>query len=336
MKRQSKFIISKTPLRVSFFGGGSDLPAYYEAANASGKVISTTIDKYVYVTVKTHGEVFQEHIRLNYSETETAKRREELKNDIIRSCLEYLDIQESLYISSVSDVPAGSGLGSSSSFTVGLLNCLHRFRGDQQLSAVQLAHEAVEVELDYVGSPIGLQDQYGCAVGGFKSIRFFPQRSVQLLSLDHYMEDLNMIFDHCIFLWTGDTRSANSILSDQVRNSSKNESSIARLVELAFTVEENIASQMSPGRFGSLLHESWLLKRELSQGISYSKIDMAYDQAMRLGAYGGKLLGAGGGGFLMLVAPQKLHCEISAALRGLIDLPVAPVVCGTEIIYSDT
>jgi len=332
---KEKFIVSRTPLRISFAGGGSDLPAYFENSTAEGKVLSTAINKFVYVTVKNHGSTFKERIRLNYSETEVAQSTGELKNNIIRYCLELLDITDPIYISSVSDIPSGSGLGSSSAFTVGLLNCLHKFRGDRQLSPLELASEAVKVELDLVKSPIGLQDQYGCAVGGFKKIVFGNKRQVLLNSLDISMPQLRAIFEDILVMWTGDVRSASTILSDQSKNTFGKMNEIQRMVDLASALEERVKNGLSSQILGPFLHDGWKLKKSLSGKISYPKIDEYYDLALKNGALGGKLLGAGGGGFLLLVVPKIKQAKVESALVDFEKVSVLPETRGTEIIFSN-
>lgn len=333
--KKDKFIVSKTPLRVSFAGGGSDLPAYFNHSTSEGKVISTAIDKFVYVTVKNHGPTFNERIRLNYYETETANSSSELKNNIIRSCLEYLDITDRIYISSISDIQSGTGLGSSSAFTVGLLNCLHRFRGDKQLSAFELASEAVKIELDLVGSPIGLQDQFGCAIGGLKKITFGKDRKVQLDRLESSMSDLKLIFEDILLMWTGDTRSANDILESQSKSTASKMNEIRQMIDLATELEKSTKDVFSSKILGKLLHDGWMLKKTLSSKISYSKIDQYYELALKNGAYGGKLLGAGGGGFLMLVVPKDQKSKVERALVDIKRITVAPESGGTEIIASN-
>ena len=333
--KKDKFIVSKTPLRISFAGGGSDLPAYFDHSTSEGKVVSTAIDKFVYVTVKSHGPTFDERIRLNYYETETANSPTELKNNIIKSCLQYLNITDRIYISSISDIQAGTGLGSSSSFTVGLLNCLHRFRGDEQLSAFELAEEAVKIELDLVGSPIGLQDQFGCAIGGLKKITFGKGRRVQLERLESSMSDLKVIFDDILLMWTGNTRSANDILESQSKSTSTKMNDIQQMVDLATKLEKSTKDDFNSKILGKILHDGWMLKKTLSSKISHSKIDQYYDLALKNGAYGGKVLGAGGGGFLLLVAPKDQHSKIERALVDFQKVTIAPESQDTKIIASN-
>ena len=330
----NKYIVSKTPLRISFAGGGSDLPIFFENSNSYGKVVSTSIDKYVYVTVKSHGEVFKEKIRLNYSSTETVDSVELIKNEIIRCTLKHLNIKDRLYISSIADIPNGTGLGSSSAFTVGLLNCLHAYRGDKQLSQYELAEEAVKIELDLVGSPIGLQDQYGCAIGGFKSLKFIKSSPVVYTKFELSDMTNKAIFRDILLFWTGDSRSANDILKDQSDNTNNKIEEIMRMVDLASSLEESIKEDLNSEFLGEYLRKGWEIKKTLSKKISYSKIDKYYDIAIKNGAIGGKLLGAGGGGFLMLVVPQHSQKQVIKAMDCFKCIKVSGENSGSRIIVN--
>ena len=215
-------IITRTPLRIGIAGGGTDIESSIKCMGQNGKTLNIAVNLYVYVTVKRHSNLFKERYRLNYSETETVESRDKIKNEIIRNCLEYLNIDEPLYISSVSDVPAGTGLGSSSAFCVGLLHALHVFRGDKNISRTKLAEEAIHIELNMVKSPIGIQDQIGCALGGLKLIEILEGQKFNLLEHDCSLKNLTAITDQVCLYWTNLTRSASSVLSDQAKNNTQN------------------------------------------------------------------------------------------------------------------
>jgi D-glycero-alpha-D-manno-heptose-7-phosphate kinase len=214
------------------------------------------------------------------------------------------------------------------------LNCLHHFKGDPQLSALELAAEASNIELDYVKSPIGLQDQYGCAVGGLKSIQFAKGREVSLHKLDEFVPLLRNLFTEVLFFWTGTMRSANTILDDQSKNTTSKLSEVTAMVEIASQLESNMRQGITAQELGQALDQSWALKKTLSERISYSLVDQYYDTAKSLGAYGGKLLGAGGGGFLLLFAPTDCHHEITTALSEFLAIDVQPTLVGTQILVD--
>lgn len=309
-------IISKTPLRISFFGGGTDLPSFYEN-NDYGAVFSTTIDSNIYVSVKDHSELYPERIRLNYSETEQVNHIDDIKNLIIRECLKFLRIEDRIYISTVADAPASSGLGSSSAFCVGLLAALYKYRGEAA-SAGQLAEEAAHIEIDLLKKPIGKQDHYAAAFGGFNFFRFNADGSVDIkpTRLSHDMK--NQISDHMLTFWTGKTRSADTVLHEQNNNHEKNRQHLLLMRAQAEAMHEAIKkNRVTPESFGKLIHEGWLMKRNLASSISSKDIDLCYEAALSNGAWGGKISGAGGGGFLNIFAPPKYHQQLISSLSAL-------------------
>lgn len=322
-------IATRTPLRVSLVGGGTDLPAFYQ--HEPGAVLSTTIDHYVWVAVKRHSELFFEPIRLNYKESEEVNHVHELRNDIARETMKFLEIEPPIYISTVGDVPASTGLGGSSAFCVGLLNALHTFKGER-VSAGQLAEEACRIEINVLGHPIGKQDQYAAAFGGLNVFRFHPGGSVtvehQYLSNGKRRE----LFASMLMFWTGHQRDANDVLIEQSANV---ESELARMRRMRDQVDE-LQTLLRSGRYdlrevGALLHEGWLMKRELAAHISNEVIDELYEKAIAHGAYGGKLCGAGNGGFLLFVAPPERHEALRAVFSDLVELPVAGEAHGSSI-----
>lgn len=305
-------VVTRTPLRVSFAGGGTDLPGFYE--RDYGAVLSTTIDQYLYVTVKRHGELFGEAFRLNYSQTEHAARLDEVKNNIARECLRFLAIEPPVYISTVADLPEFSGLGSSSSFAVGLLNALHAYRGER-VSAGQLAEEASHVEIDMLKRPIGKQDHYAAAFGGLNYFRFMANGSVAVEPQQHAPESLHRLFDHLLMFWTGIQRDTTAVLAEQQRKTDEKREVLERMRDHARELQTLLRNGFDPLEFGRVLDRTWQLKRQVASTISNEQIDGWYERAKTAGAVGGKICGAGGGGFLLLVAPRDRQEIVRKALH---------------------
>jgi D-glycero-alpha-D-manno-heptose-7-phosphate kinase len=307
-------IISRTPLRISFVGGGTDLPAFYE--RAQGAVVSTAINKYIYITVNPK---FDRKIRASYSRTEIVESVDELKHELIQEALKKTGIDGAIEITSISDIPSqGTGLGSSSTYTVGLLNALYAYQG-HLAGAERLAREACEIEIERCGKPIGKQDQYIVAYGGLKYIRFNPDGSVFVDPIICAPEARRQLQRRLLMLYTGLTRRADDILSEQSRNSVDDEekrASLRGMVDLAGQMWDALNCSELDG-LGELLHANWMEKRRLASGISNPTIDHWYETARAHGAIGGKILGAGGGGFLLLYAPVERHEDICRALPEL-------------------
>ena len=327
------FVLTRTPLRVSFAGGGTDLAAFYETEY--GTVMSTAINKYIYVTVKRHGAVFNEAIRINYSKSEQVQSIDEIENNIARECLRFLEINAPIYISTVGDLPASTGLGGSSSFAVGLLNALHAYRGER-VSASQLAEEACHIEIDVLKQPIGKQDQYASAFGGVNLFCFKPGGDVTVEPVRVANGNLNALFEQMLLFWTGHQRDASSVLSEQKRNTPQNIDLLLAMREQAKALQKLLSNGHCDGeKFGHVLDGNWRLKRNLATAISNSQIDQWYARAMQAGAFGGKLCGAGGGGFLLFIAAPRAHEGIRKALSDLREIPVAPEVHGSQILLVD-
>ena len=323
------FVMTRTPLRVSFAGGGTDLADFYE--REPGVVLSTAINQYIYVTVKRHGSVFNESIRLNYSKSEQVQTIDQIENDIARECLRYLKIEPPIYVSTVADLPASTGLGGSSSFAVGLLNALHAFRGER-VSAGQLAEEACHIEIDILKQPIGKQDQYAAAFGGLNFFTFKAGGAVTVEPQRLNNGGLRHLFESILMFWTGHQRDSSSVLSEQKANTPAKMDSLLRMREHAFALQELCSSEdFSIEKFGAILDDSWRLKRGLSSKITNGEIDRWYDAAMTAGAAGGKLCGAGGGGFLLFLATPEKHDAVRAALAGLAQVPVVHEVHGSQV-----
>lgn len=323
-------IISKTPCRISFAGGGSDIPEYYE--EFSGAVVSTTIDKYVYVMVT---RKFDHRIRVSYSHTEEVDTVEEVDHPIVRECLKLFNSSGGVEITSIADIPSrGTGLGSSSSFAVGLLNSLSAFAG-RRASPETLARTASRVEIEICGNPIGKQDQYAAAYGSMNFLIFETGGNVNVTPIVCSSRTLQKLQNNLLVYYTGITRSANEILAEQtatMRDNREARAAMRRMVQLAWSFRNELDGN-SVDSVGEILHEGWMMKRSLSRGITNSDIDQCYEVARRAGASGGKLLGAGGGGFLLLYVPKEKQASVTAAMSHLRRLPIKFEREGSKIVF---
>lgn len=322
-------IITRTPFRVSFAGGGTDLPDFYRFK--PGAVVSTAIDKYMYITVNKR---FDDTIRVSYSKTEIVNRVEEIKHPIVREALKLVGITKAVEIVSIADIPAGVGLGSSSSFTVGLLNALYAYK-EMLKSAEELAQEACHIEMDIVGEPIGKQDQYIAAYGGLRHIQFNPDESVfveMVMCPKGYKDELSR---NLMLFYTGGCRQANSILKEQKANIQQPDKReiLTQMRDLALEVKHCLTNSSPLSTLGQLLHQGWMLKRGLADSISNTQIDKYYDRALSAGALGGKLLGAGGGGFLLLCCPLEKQGKVQEALSPLVPMAFSFEPEGSKIFH---
>ena len=314
-------IISKTPLRLSFVGGGTDIPSFYRNNNF-GSVISTSIDSYIYITVKKHTKTFDERIRLNYFDTELVNDLDSIKNTIIKESLKFLQIDERIYIGTVADVPSSTGLGSSSSFAVGLLNALYRFKGES-VSQALLAEEAAHIEIDLLNNPIGKQDQYAAAFGGINNFVFNGDDSVSVNPITIDSEKTKKLFNSILTFWTGISRPSELVLTEQEKNNSRKKN-IKTLIKMRNQVNELQsvlnAENYELEKFGKIINEGWKMKRGLASNVSNDNLDDYYLTACQNGAIGGKVSGAGGGGFISFIAHKKDHDIISKRLieKGLL------------------
>lgn len=323
-------IISRTPLRISFCGGGSDIPSFYQ--HHQGLVVSAAINKYIYITVN---KKFDNLIRVSYSITEFAKMPQKLKHELVRESLLLLGINSGIEITSIADIPSkGTGLGSSSAYAVGLLNALHAYKSEFT-SCRQLAEEACEVEINRCHRLIGKQDQYVAAFGGLNSICFNSDGSVSVDPIICRPETKKKLENNLLLFYTNITRLSSSILAKQneeMRQSPDKRKIVAKMVELAKQLKASIEKN-DLETFGDLLHQNWELKKQITTGISNERIDRWYKIARKNGALGGKILGAGGGGFLLLYAPKSAHKKICLALPKLKPKPFIFEAEGSKIIY---
>ena len=335
MKFQNpKYVLTRTPLRVSFAGGGTDLAAFYETAEY-GAVLSTAINKYIYVTAKRHSDVFDEPIRVNYSKSEQVHRVEEIQNNIARECMRFLEIDPPIYISTVGDLPASTGLGGSSSFAVGLLNALHVFRGER-VSAGQLAEEACHIEIEALNEPIGKQDQYAAAFGGLNLLRFKPGGDVTVEPVRLRNGALSALFGQLLLFWTGHQRDTSSVLAEQKQNTGQKSTSLFKMREQARQLQNLLSNgHLDCAEFGQILDEGWKLKRCLASTISTDDIDRWYQLARQAGALGGKLCGAGGGGFLLFLVPPSRQEPVRRAMDGLKEISAEAEVHGSQILFAE-
>lgn len=314
---------------MSFVGGGSDLPSHYR--RHGGAVLSTAIDKYVYVSVN---RKFDGGIRLAYSKVEEVETLDQIEHRLVRAAFEMIGLTGGVEVTTTADIPSrGTGLGSSSSFTVGLVQAASAYL-DRHVSAGQLAHASCEIEIDRCGEPIGKQDQYAAAFGGLNLIEFNPDDSVNITPVVMKRADRDLVEQRIIAFYTGITRSASGILrkqSDETDADVRKQAVLKRMVELAYHLRDEFA-RGEIDSFGEILRENWMLKKSLTEGISTGQIDAWYDAGIAAGAQGGKLLGAGSGGFLMFYAPVERHEAIARAV-GLrqIDFRFEPL--GSRILF---
>lgn len=328
-------IMTRTPLRVSFFGGGTDVRAFY-GDNEYGAVLSTTIDKFVYVTVKRHGLLFDEPFRLNYSTTEMVDSIDAIRNEIARESLRTLGVDAPIYLSTVADLPAGSGLGSSGAYAVGLLHALCALQATRSAFG-DLAEMACHIEVDVLRKPVGKQDQYAAASGGLNHIRFFADESTSITPLSTRTGTVQEVLGSLQLFWTGKSRSADAVLSEQRANLHSTTGLLVQMREMADEAARLfLAQRMSTPMFGEMLDMAWKLKRRLASSISNPDIDEWYDRGCRAGAYGGKLCGAGGGGFLLFCAPRSRHDAIRLALSDLTEVPIRFEPGGSAILFSSS
>lgn len=324
-------ILSRTPLRVSFCGGGSDIKDYY--SKFGGAVTSTAINKYVYITLneRSDGEIW-----LKYSTSEIIRKIGEIEHPIFREALRMTGIRKGIEISSMADIPSrGSGLGSSCTFTVGLLNALHKYLGEQK-DVEFLAEGACELEINKLKEPIGKQDQYAAAYGGLNYISFAKDGNVKVERIKASKKTLGELNENLLLFFTGITRSTKSILSQQRAQMAKEKKleAMHKMVGLAGTARDALNGN-DITKFGELLHENWLLKKSLTGAISNSRIDKHYNKAVKAGALGGKLCGAGYGGHLLFYAEKGKQDRVRKALGGMREVKFSINAPGTKIIYEE-
>jgi len=325
-------IISRTPFRISFFGGGTDYPAWYR--KHGGATLATTIDKYCYLTCRYLPPFFEHRIRVVYSRIENVQTIDEITHPAVREVLRFLDINRGVEIHHDGDLPARSGMGSSSSFTVGLLHALYALRGIMP-DKHRLAVESIHIEQEMLRETVGSQDQVSAAYGGFNHISFLPNGEISVRPITIVPERIHELNAHLMLFYTGIKRTASNIAGSYVTNLDKKKRQLRIIKDL---LEESL-SVLTNGEdiraFGELLHEAWQAKKSIGEKVSNSNVDEIYEAAMAAGALGGKLTGAGGGGFLLVFAPPEKQARIRENLNKLIYVPFKFEFSGSQIIFFD-
>lgn len=323
-------IITRAPFRVSFCGGGSDLPSFYE--KYGGCVLSTTIRKYMYLTI--HNYFYKDKIRLKYSQTEAVSNYDEIKHKYFKQCLKDFGIN-GVEISSMADIPSGTGLGSSSSFTVALLHLLYTYKGEY-VSKYKLAKDACEVEINKLGEPIGKQDQFAAAFGGLKFYEFQPGGFVNVEPIIMASQSYKTLENNILMFYLGGVHSASAILKEQSQNIKTVDKAMIQqqMCELTRALKEELQKN-NVDAMGELLHENWMLKKSLASGVSNLVIDDAYEKAVNAGAIGGKLLGAGGAGFMIFYVKPDKQKAVRSALSYLREMNFEMDNSGASIVHVD-
>jgi D-glycero-alpha-D-manno-heptose-7-phosphate kinase len=321
-------IITQTPLRIGLLGGGTDLPSYY--CDHGGRVLNCALDKYVYVIVK---QRFDDDIYVNYSKKEIVSRIQDLEHELVREAMLMTGVARGVEITTLADIPSsGSGLGSSSAVTVGLLHALFAYQG-KQVSAAELAESACQIEIERCGKPIGKQDQYIAAFGGIRYLRFGPGAAVVAEEIRLEAAERRRLQEQIMLFYTGVTRSATPILAEQNANVEATRRQLDLLRDLAEFAAERLRSG-DVDAIGPLVRESWEAKRKLASGVSNSGIDMAVSRALDAGASGVKLSGAGGGGFLLVICPMANQRAVRESLAGMKEFPVRFDAQGSRVMLN--
>ncbi len=325
-------IISRTPYRISFFGGGTDYPAWYR--ENTGAVLATTIDKYCYLSCRYLPPFFPHKSRIVYSKIESVHSHEQIQHPAVRETLKYIGFEEGIEIHHDGDLPARTGLGTSSAFTVGLLHALYALK-QTMVSKMALALESIRIERDILKESVGSQDQVLTAFGGLKRISFSGNDRIQLQPVILNHDRLSAFQNHLMLFFTGFSRLASSIAEKQIENTRLKRAELNAMYEMVDEGQTVLTSSADLADFGRLLHESWKLKRSLTDKISLPEIDTLYEAAREAGAIGGKLLGAGGGGFMLLFARPEDHERVKERLKKLLFVPFHFEDSGSQIIFYE-
>ena len=327
-------IITRTPFRISFFGGRTDYPVWYR--QNGGAVLSSTINKYCYISTRYLPPFFDHKFRIRYSTREETQNIDQIKHPAVKACLEYLNLGRGVEMVHTSDLPARSGIGSSSAFTVGFLNSLYALKG-KIITKRQLARDAIHIEQNLIKESVGSQDQVATSFGGLNKIEFGGDNDFYVYPITISKEKIDFFQSHLLLFFTGLSRTASDIASEQIRKTSGKKAELKAMMEMVAEASDILNGVI--GNFndlGKLLHESWKLKMALTKLIANSAIKDIYKSALDAGALGGKLLGAGGGGFMLFFAPPERHAMIRAKLEGLLHVPFAFENLGTQIVLYST
>jgi D-glycero-alpha-D-manno-heptose-7-phosphate kinase len=326
-------VITRTPLRISFFGGGTDYPIWYR--EHGGSVLSTTINKFCYITCRSLPPFFEFHSRISYTQVENVRSNETIQHPSVRGCLQFLGIKEGVEIHHVADLPARTGLGTSSAFTVGLLLGLYALKS-QMRDKHSLAAEAIYIEQELLKEAVGAQDQVNAAYGGFNRINFNRDDSIEVNRVLAPSGRLEQLQGHLALYFTGFSRTASEIAQEQLKTTPHKKQELSMMLQLVNEAEAILASPRGPlDEFGKLLHESWQIKRTLTEKISNAGIDEIYEAGLSAGALGGKLLGAGGGGFMLFFVPPERQAALRARLKNLLCVPFAFSNRGSQVVVYE-
>jgi len=326
-------IITRTPLRISFFGGGTDYPVWYR--EHGGAVLSTTIDKCCYITCRRLPPFFEYHSRISYSKVENVTQNSAIEHPSVRGCLQFLGIDEGVEIHHVADLPARTGLGTSSAFTVGFLLGLYALR-EQMRNKHALALDAIHVEQEVVKEAVGSQDQISAAYGGFNRINFHANGELEIKQVITPAARLTALQQHCALFFTGFSRTASEIAKEQIKVTPQRKRELEAMGQMVDEAEAIVSnSNRSLDEFGHLLHESWQIKRTLTQNITNNSLDEIYEAGRSAGALGGKLLGAGGGGFMLFFVAPERRKELRMRLKNLLCVPFSFSNRGSQVIVNE-
>jgi len=324
-------IISRTPFRISFFGGGTDYPVWYE--KHGGAVLSTSINKYCYINCRYLPPFFKHKHHIVYGKVEFAKDTSEIQHPSVRECFSFMNIDRGIELHHDGDLPARAGLGTSSAFTVGLLNALYALKG-KIVAKRHLALDAIHVEQDLIEENVGSQDQISSAFGGFNKIDFNGSQEFGVQPITLTEEKYKLLQDHMLLFFTGFSRTASEIASEQIKKTPEKKKELKRMAEM---VDEAIdilnENETDITDFGRLLHENWMIKRKLTSKITTNEIDKIYNNAKKAGALGGKLLGAGGGGFMLFFVEPEKQQNVMKKMKKLLHVPFKFEKLGSQIIY---
>jgi D-glycero-alpha-D-manno-heptose-7-phosphate kinase len=325
-------IITRTPFRISFFGGGTDYPVWYK--ENIGAVLSTTINKYCYITCRYLPPFFEHKHRIVYSQTEFVQDIDEIRHPSVRETLRFMKITEGLEIHHDGDLPARTGLGSSSSFTVGLLHALYALKGIMP-TKMQLAKEAIHIEQNMIKENVGSQDQVSAAFGGLNRIDFNGENNIRVQPVTIKTQKLYLLQNHLMLFFTGFSRTASQIAEEQIKETPNRKQELNEMYRMVDEAINILNGENDLLEFGRLLHESWQLKRSLTDKISTPYVDYLYDAATRAGAVGGKLLGAGGSGFILFFVSPELQPRVKETLHGLLHVPFRFESLGSQVVFHD-
>lgn len=324
-------IITRTPFRISFFGGGTDYPEYYK--KYGGSCLSTTINRYCYITCRYLPPFFNHKFVIRYSKKELAQTVEEIMHPSVRECLKFMKIEKGLEVIHTSDLPAMSGIGSSSAFTVGLLNALYSLKGQMQTKR-KLAFDAIHVEQNLIGENVGSQDQLAVSFGGFNRIDFSAQDEIFVQPVTIGQEKMEYLQSHFLFYFTGFSRYASEVAGEQIKRIPENLKELTAMKEMVNTAIDILNGPLdSISNFGKLLDEGWVMKKRLGSLVSNNEIDQIYEAAKSAGAIGGKICGAGGGGFMILFIPPEKQPKVKEVLKKLVLVPFEFENIGSHVIH---